>query len=533
MHLPSTLTQEKAVAILSKAETKAECAFVAIWKTCSCATFEEVREFYEVERHEINTILDRHWVEFEGELDGDDGWTPRATLRLGMLLSCLVGEKVRTLALDVIEALTNEQKRTKVVTLLKNSQFVGWSDREISKVLDCDHKTVGKVRQELELGGEIPHLEERTCRDKRGRTYKQPAAKAPKPENTDPEFEHPPSSEKIWITISDNHPHHGGKQAWIKHAPNKDSKLVELEDGTTEYIQNQYLDSVPVIEPPQAPRNRLYTQEEVDDIREQHKREIERLEADIRIGVRTEEKENATLQVIEELTAARNATENYRNQAITLQQEVDKLQALKALEQKNEELVLEIKHLRKLVEEQPGLQWQNTFSNQASQNLNKNLKSALESMEPHLHLTVLAKQPPLDEDVDEIADYLGKAIANIQPIAVEQFRAKLKAASSWQEFEPTVQQWRFMKKEIWKQLDESDRKKITFWKESGFAVGSHVTHIDPFYEQSKYHGTVVAIYPESGEVDVRWEELSGELKDTYRYKFKDLRILKSELVEVA
>ena len=68
--------------------------------------------------------------------------------------------------------LTAEQKRDLLVKLLKADPTK--SDRQIAKMVGCDHKTASKKRREEEGRGEIPHVKRRS--DSKGR--KQPARKA-------------------------------------------------------------------------------------------------------------------------------------------------------------------------------------------------------------------------------------------------------------------------------------------------------------------------------------------------------------------
>ncbi len=49
---------------------------------------------------------------------------------------------------------------------------VGLSDREVARHCGVDHKTVGKIREEMELSGEIPQIEKRTV-TRNGTTYRQ------------------------------------------------------------------------------------------------------------------------------------------------------------------------------------------------------------------------------------------------------------------------------------------------------------------------------------------------------------------------
>jgi ParB-like chromosome segregation protein Spo0J len=67
--------------------------------------------------------------------------------------------------------LTGEQRREIVAKLLKEKP--DRPDRQVAAKVGVDHKTVGKVRQEMKGRGEIPHVERRT--DSKGRS--QPAAR--------------------------------------------------------------------------------------------------------------------------------------------------------------------------------------------------------------------------------------------------------------------------------------------------------------------------------------------------------------------
>jgi len=54
---------------------------------------------------------------------------------------------------------TREDKRRSVEILLKDKEWRRWSNREIAKHCKVDHKTVGKIRNEL--SGEFPQIEKR------------------------------------------------------------------------------------------------------------------------------------------------------------------------------------------------------------------------------------------------------------------------------------------------------------------------------------------------------------------------------------
>ena len=67
---------------------------------------------------------------------------------------------------------THKDKQHVVRKALNHPNGVALSDREIARHCGVDHKTVGKVRRQLELSGEIPQMEERTV-TRNGTTYQQ------------------------------------------------------------------------------------------------------------------------------------------------------------------------------------------------------------------------------------------------------------------------------------------------------------------------------------------------------------------------
>ena len=61
---------------------------------------------------------------------------------------------------------TQADKRRSIETLLRDPEWMKWSDREIAKTCSVDHKTVGTVRRELT--GEFPGDRSVTYRDRHG-----------------------------------------------------------------------------------------------------------------------------------------------------------------------------------------------------------------------------------------------------------------------------------------------------------------------------------------------------------------------------
>ncbi|ARV58095.1 hypothetical protein BZZ01_05100 [Nostocales cyanobacterium HT-58-2] len=469
--LPSTLNNDKAIAVLSKAKAP----FIALWKGGEeTATTEEIADFYDVTTAEIITTYERHYLEFEGELDGEDGWTPRATLRLGMLLNCPVAHQIRDIALTIIEAIAREEKQEQVKSLFANTEFIGWSNREIAKMLDCDKNTVGRIRNRLESSGEIPAATKRKY-NRRGKTHEQAAKKILSGEDS------PDTKLNNWITISDDHPHYGGQKAIPCYSASSQQTFVEFADGTRELISNNFL--IPSEEVEISPsRNRIYCQEEVEAIIAQHKREIERLEADIRVGVRVEEHEKAISQVSEEITAAREIAKQLREENDRLRSQIASLQSVQ-LQEENERLKQRIQELEHSIQFTPTTRGEPELHLRAIAARTDEFKSEQKLREVTRLLTmalasVIVNTPksfyqPLVKPASEILGTKAdrKAIAQKLealrglPQALKEFREVLSKSESWQEFEPVALKHQNLKREIWGELSQEERNKIKCLKE--------------------------------------------------------------------
>jgi hypothetical protein len=72
---------------------------------------------------------------------------------------------------------TREDMRRAIKTLLRDEEWSKWSDREIARKVNCDHKTVGSVRAEMASSGEIPQIE-RTV-ERNGTVYQMVPATKP------------------------------------------------------------------------------------------------------------------------------------------------------------------------------------------------------------------------------------------------------------------------------------------------------------------------------------------------------------------
>ncbi len=127
------VSHDRANEILSKIKT----LYVALWQGIGCATTEQVVEFYETNTDAVESALRRYRSEFESDglktlkgrqlksfkdvsaLGAESSkapsliiWTPRAALRLGMVLrDCALAASVRTSLLDAVEKVLPAQNQ--------------------------------------------------------------------------------------------------------------------------------------------------------------------------------------------------------------------------------------------------------------------------------------------------------------------------------------------------------------------------------------------------------------------------------------
>ncbi len=136
---------------------KVKALFFAVWKNEGITTTEQLAAFYEIEPNSIRQVLKRHQDEFE--LDGLKSlrgknlrevrdilsltstavnltiWTPRAALRLGMLLrDSVIAKAVRTSAVNAIEttlpAQAQEIERLKLELQVAQAQAAAAQSQE-------------------------------------------------------------------------------------------------------------------------------------------------------------------------------------------------------------------------------------------------------------------------------------------------------------------------------------------------------------------------------------------------------------------
>ncbi|WP_099066611.1 hypothetical protein [Nostoc linckia] len=493
--LPETLDENASYSIL----TKAECLFSAIWHNPKGAiATEKVAEYYGVSPDAISELLQTHWEEFDEEITS--GWTPRAAIRLGMLLTSPTATNVRSLALDVIEAHKIPSKRASVEFLLKSASFVEWSDREIGRIIGCDHKVVGGVRKKLESEGKVIPIDRRRC-NRGGKTIEQQrhkqrenedsslhlgtnspdAAQNPdsyvERENEDsslhlgtnsPDAAQNPDSYVAKVRVSSQSHIRYGQEGTITGQANMTHVFVAFADCPSELVAIADLDSSSVPYPQPA---RTYTEEELAKCIEE-----------ALIGRKVEIEELAVRQVREQLQASRNLVQQMKAENVKLQQEIQQLEALKLLEEENQHLQQRNAELEKLVAEKP-MEWSNPIPEAAAKVLNQQVKQALKNT---IDLRQLAVEPPKDavlclQLMGLALGNLAQAINNTQALeaaaillgceanktaiaqrimaekAIEDIRAILSTKCSWEKFWTVAQKYQEVKELYWPKLTNSEK----------------------------------------------------------------------------
>lgn len=130
------VTHESAIDTLSKAKA----LVFALWQGIGAATTEQMAEYYEVPAETVRTVFKRHRDELDSDgvkvlrgktlseaksiinlapsTDKITIWTPRAALRLGMLLrDSKIAKDVRTVLLDVAEKVVDQEVQTESETI--------------------------------------------------------------------------------------------------------------------------------------------------------------------------------------------------------------------------------------------------------------------------------------------------------------------------------------------------------------------------------------------------------------------------------
>ena len=451
-----TVSQQEAYSLLSKAE----CIFAAIWHNPegTIAT-EAIAQYYQVSTEHLLDILNLHHEEIGVTADT---WTPRAAIRIGLLLTSPIATSVRSLALDVIEAYKQPTKRTSIRYLLENTQFVEWSDMTISRILECARTEVGKIRRELEANGNILQFKKRKHVRSGKEVERENEDSSPLTVGTDSEQHSNPDSTVVNVypersrrvkVSSQSHLRFGQEGVIVKESPGHWQKVIRFDDGEEVAIADTDLlilnansckevgagegqgenfssnsPTPPLPHSPTPPVERTYSPEYIEAIaqlKQQHQQELARLEEEIRIKLQTEAQEAAAQRLADELAAKDAIAHGLKEKAIALQKKVDELESLRKLETENQQLRQRIQDLENANLPRPD--WNNTFTKQAEKVLNQEVKKAIQQplFAPY-DLKKLAKSPP--ENTPECLRLMGMALGSIAS-AMNNTQALLAAAA--------------------------------------------------------------------------------------------------------
>lgn len=398
------LTQEQAYSLLSKAE----CLFAALWHNPQeAATTEAIAKYYEVPIETIFELKHAYGDELE---NNQDIWTPRATLRLGMLLKSPRATEIRNLAIDVIEAHRCKDKRQQVSLLLQRGEFVRWSDREIARILQCSPTVVGRTRKELEALNKIVSFSKRKC-TRGGNVIEQSSTKESvfqessvhdgQMERSNPDsFVRQPVATVRKLGDSRD----GEECVIVEESDRHWQKLVRFSDGEERAYTDAELDSpsVPYTPIDRTPTPRTYTEGELQAA-------IARAVQELQIGDRSRIREEVEREVREEVKAAQAIASQRSLENAKLQQKIDELESLRTLEAENQLLKQRIQDLENAIEERACQQWGNTFTKQAERVINAEVIKVAESVDPEMDLRQLATTPPPRHRYAEVIQLFEKA----------------------------------------------------------------------------------------------------------------------------
>ncbi|QLE46001.1 hypothetical protein FD723_37935 (plasmid) [Nostoc sp. C052] len=373
-----------------------------------------------------------------------------------------------------------------------------------------------------------------------------------------PKIQEPVVPKSAKVTVSQqSHPRYGEEGTIEADAPNHWQQIVTFADGERLLINNADLDAASVPFPTEPSYSPQYS-EAIAALKEQHQKELERLQQELRIGLQSEATARAEEQVSEQIQSLQNLYKQQREQNIQLQQRLDEMEGLRKLEIENQQLLSRIQELENAVEERPSQQWGNTMTQQATKALNKQVKQALEKT---IDLRSLAIEPP-KENAQECLRLMGMALKNLAsamnntqaleaaaiilgseptptaiayraeqlemlPQAVSDIRAVLaKPGCSWQEFWNVAQEYEVMKSDYWAELSIQETDLITALQNAStepntIGVGSIVAHADPYRTLYVERGEVVEDLGE--ELIVAWDHWKEQSKKADRYSRDELR----------
>lgn len=531
--------------------SKAECVFAAIWgNSAEAVSTEVIALYYEISTEAVLDTLQTHFEEFNLQ---NDEWSARDAIRLGFLIDSPIAAQVRTLALDLVEAHKNKDKRASVAFLLQNAEVVQWSNREIARIANCSHTVVNQVRKDLESQNKVVKFEKRKFA-RGGDTFKQTTTREqqfqPPSGNNFPDAPQKATSfvevstPEVEVTSS-SHYRYGQKGIIDGESPNNWQQFVKFADGSRELIAARDLDAS------SAPVQRKFPpeyQEAIAQLEQQHQAEIQQLEEQIRLGVKSEAEALAQESVKERLTALEAIASQKSEEVVQLQQKVVGLESLRFLETENQLLNKRIGELEKALADAASPQNQNhVFTGPAEKVLNAQttqLLEKVESLEPELHLRILAQDTPTNQkeallligrsllNFDSRDNKTQKAAALILGCEPEQLTEKvsqleqlpeaiasIKQSKTWAEVQAVGDRFPLIKQEVWLELSAAERSAITQMKKStqsfgGFHVGDRVSGNELYTTRYNEKGTVTG-FREDGAILVHWDGKAQLLQHNY------------------
>ncbi|MBD2440938.1 hypothetical protein, partial [Nostoc sp. FACHB-110] len=215
--------------------------------------------------------------------------------------------------------------------------------------------------------------------------------------------------------ISPAHPRFGEEGTIEADAPNNWQQIVTFADGDRELVNNADLTSLSndVIESftPERTYPKEYA-EAIAQLKQQHQQELERLEQDLRIGLRTEATAEAQQQVQDQLTALQNLFQQQKEENIHLQHRLFELEGLRQLELENQRLQRRIQELENAIEERPANRRERVKGERLKEQENTFHPSPLPFTPEFIDLRSLAQEPP-KENAQECLRLMGIALGNL------------------------------------------------------------------------------------------------------------------------
>ncbi|MEW6499334.1 MAG: hypothetical protein AB1589_43680, partial [Cyanobacteriota bacterium] len=471
-----------------------------------------IAKYYQVE---TSYLLDVYAIHHEEIGEVEEKWTPRAAIRIGLLLNSPIASAVRSLALDVIEAYKQPTKRTSIRFLLENTQFVEWSDVTIARILECSRTEVGKIRKELEASGNILQFKKRKHVREGKEVERENEGSSLLTVGTDSERHSNPDSTVTKVRISSQlHDRFEQEGVIVKEKEGHWQKVIRFDDGKEvafadtdfeilnppstqieeEFAPDELTPSASEIIPPVERKYPKEYEEAIAQLKLQHQQEIEQLEQQLRVGIQSDAEARAIAQVHEKLAASQSLASARALEVAKLQQQIEKLESLRSLEVENKQLLSRIRELERALEKRPAQEWGSTLTKQAEKALNLNTIKMVEALEPEFHLRSLAVSPP--SDANEAMRLMVLAMGNLaqainstqllsaaavllkchptaEAIAIQtqvyqaayEIRNAIADGCRWEDFWAIAQRYTAIKPHYWRELTADEKNFITKLKQ--------------------------------------------------------------------